>query len=340
MLLSIFGVQTLSFNDFMLVILLAALSNYLLLLWFIPFLRRQFIDLPNDRSSHCRPTPRGGGFSFVIIASASSGLALISGQFSPLGLSPLFFLPLAVVGFVDDRRDLHPAWRYLAQLLTSIVIVFVSPLIKGFGLSGLSGSFLLLLFIALLVIGVTAVINFINFMDGLDGLVSGCLVVVITSAAIQLSAPWPIWALVGSLLGFMCWNWSPAKVFMGDVGSTFLGAIFALLVLQESSWPEAIGLLLVSTPLLGDACLCVLRRLMAGHAVFQAHRLHLFQRLHLAGWSHAQVSTFYISATASLAIAFLWGGLIWVIPLSVVELLIGVWLDQQVAVPFAVASCD
>jgi len=145
---------------------------------------------------------------------------------------------------------------------------------------------------------------------------------------------------VGSLLGFLFWNWSPAKVFMGDVGSTFLGAIFALLVLQASSWPEALAMLLVATPLLGDACLCVPRRMMAGQQVFQAHRLHLFQRLHQAGWPHARVSTFYISATVLLATAFLWGGLSWVIALAVVELLIGVWLDQKVAVPFAVASCD
>jgi hypothetical protein len=77
---------------------------------------------------------------------------------------------------------------------------------------------------------------------------------------------------------------------------------------------------------------------MAGQQVFQAHRLHLFQRLHQAGWPHARVSSLYIAATAVLAIALLWGGLPWVISLAAVELLIGIWLDQKVAVPFAVAS--
>jgi UDP-N-acetylmuramyl pentapeptide phosphotransferase/UDP-N-acetylglucosamine-1-phosphate transferase len=175
-------------------------------------------------------------------------------------------------------------------------------------------------------------------MDGLDGLVAGCMAVTIAALAIALAAPWPIWALVGSLLGFLLWNWSPAKVFMGDVGSTFLGAVFAGLVLQAPSWPEALGLLVVATPLLGDACLCVLRRLLAGQRVFQAHRLHLFQRLHQAGWSHARVSSLYIAATAALAVALLAGGWLWVFGLAVVELLVGVWLDQRVAVPFAVAS--
>jgi len=108
-------------------------------------------------------------------------------------------------------------------------------------------------------------------------------------------------------------------------------------VLQASSWPQALGLLLVATPLLGDACLCVTRRLLAGQRVFQAHRLHLFQRLHQAGWPHARVSLTYIAATAVLAVALLVGGLPWVIGLAVIELLVGVWLDQRVAVPFAVA---
>jgi Fuc2NAc and GlcNAc transferase len=168
--------------------------------------------------------------------------------------------------------------------------------------------------------------------------VAGCMAVTIAALATALAAPWPLWALVGALLGFLLWNWSPAQVFMGDVGSTFLGAVFAGLVLQAPTWPEALGLLLVATPLLGDACLCVPRRLLAGQPVFQAHRLHLFQRLHQAGWPHARVSSLYIAATALLAAALLIGGWPWVVGLSAAELLAGVWLDQRLAVPFAVAS--
>jgi UDP-N-acetylmuramyl pentapeptide phosphotransferase/UDP-N-acetylglucosamine-1-phosphate transferase len=190
----------------------------------------------------------------------------------------------------------------------------------------------------LVIVAVTAVINFTNFMDGLDGLVAGCMAVIISALALRLAAPLPIWVLVGALLGFLLWNWSPAKVFMGDVGSTFLGAVFAGLLLQASTLSEALGLLMVATPLLGDACLCVLRRLLAGQRVFQAHRLHLFQRLHQAGWSHARVSSLYIAATAVLALALLAGGWAWVTALAAVELLVGLWLDQRVAVPFAVAS--
>jgi Fuc2NAc and GlcNAc transferase len=122
---------------------------------------------------------------------------------------------------------------------------------------------------------------------------------------------------------------------MGDVGSTFLGAVFAGLVLQCSSWPTAFGLLLVATPLLGDAGLCVIRRLLAGEPVFQAHRLHLFQRLHQAGWPHARVASLYITATMVLAVAFLLGGLPWLLPVVLAEILVGVWLDQVKAIPFS-----
>ena len=125
---------------------------------------------------------------------------------------------------------------------------------------------------------------------------------------------------------------------MGDVGSTFLGAVFSVLVLQSSSWIEALALLLVITPLLGDACFCVLRRLLDGQRVFHAHRLHLFQRLHQAGLPHDRVTILYLVATSVLAIALLCGGLLLVSVIAVVVLLVGVWLDQQVAISFNVAS--
>ena len=273
--------------------------------------------------------------AFVMVSSVASVLALIISASSavfhlPLVLSPLLALPLALVGLLDDRHNLPASWRYSVQLATAFVVIQLCPLV--------SSTNIFIPMFALLLIAVTSVINFTNFMDGIDGLVAGCMAVAMTAAAIQLAAPGPIWALVGALLGFLFWNWSPAKVFMGDVGSTFLGAVFAVLVLQASTWPEALGLLLVATPLLGDACFCVLRRLLSGQRVFQAHRLHLFQRLHQAGWPHSRVSITYIAATAVLAVAMLAGGWPWVFCLAVVELLLGVWLDQRVAVPFAVAS--
>jgi Fuc2NAc and GlcNAc transferase len=317
------------------VVVVAATTSWGLLYVLIPSLSHRLVDQPNHRSSHTQPTPRGGGVAFVMISSFASILALffLSGSASAsstLVVAPLLALPLALVGLCDDRHNLPATWRFGVQLATAFIVILASPLVTL--------TLDLLPLLLLLLFAVTAVINFTNFMDGLDGLVAGCIAVAMASAAIQLAAPWPIWSLVGSLFGFLLWNWSPAKVFMGDVGSTFLGAVFAALVLQGTTWAEVLALLLVATPLLADAGLCVTRRLMAGQRLFQAHRLHLFQRLHQAGWSHARVSSLYIVSTAVLSIAFLLGGLPCVSTLAGLEVLLGICLDNKVAVPFAVAS--
>ena len=171
-------------------------------------------------------------------------------------------------------------------------------------------------------------------MDGIDGLVASCMAIAIYTSSFVLDISWPLWVLVGSLLGFLLLNWMPAKVFMGDVGSTFLGAVFAGLVLNAPTWDQALALLIVSTPLYADAGSCVLRRLFAGQPIFEAHRLHLFQRLNQAGWSHALISLIYISATATLALVLFFGGLLWLIFVAFLEILIGLWLDITVAAPF------
>ena len=304
---------------------LAAVTSWGLLRALIPLLRQRLLDQPNGRSSHHQPTPRGGGVAFVLVAAAASLLALATAGPPVVALS-LIALPLALVGFLDDRYNLPARWRYGMQLATALLLILVSPLPLPW------------LWALPLMIAITAVINFTNFMDGVDGLVASCMAIALTAACLQLSAPWPLWALVGGLLGFLLWNWSPASVFMGDVGSTFLGAVFAGMVLQASSWSEALGLMLVATPLLADACHCVPRRLLAGQRVTQAHRLHLYQRLHQAGWSHAQVSSLYMAATAALAFTLIGGGERAVLALAVVELLVGIWLDQRVAVPFSASQ--
>lgn len=319
----------------------SALASWGFLWLLIPLLRRKLLDQPNARSAHRLPTPRGGGLAFVLVATVASGLTLLRGEGSTLLALPLVALPLALVGVLDDRRNLPARWRYGAQLLTAWVLLLLSPLATALPASLPLSGLLLWPLAVLLLVAVTAVINFTNFIDGLDGLVASCLAVALTAAALQQAAPpLVLWPLVGALLGFLVWNWSPARVFMGDVGSTFLGAVFAGVVLQAPSWPEALGLLLVATPVLGDACFCVPRRLLAGQQVFQAHRLHLFQRLHQAGWSHRRVAGFYAGATVLLAAALLVAGWPWVVLLALLTLLLGLWLDQCVAVPFAPPARD
>jgi Fuc2NAc and GlcNAc transferase len=320
------------FFRFLLVPLFSAICSWLLLAVLVPRLHRCLIDMPNARSSHIDPTPRGGGIAFVVVASVASILACLSSPLrlsspQPMVVAPLISLPLALVGLCDDRFNLPSFLRFVVQVLTAFLAVSLSSL-------RVPSQYQLPLLLFTLIV-VTSVINFTNFMDGLDGLVAGCMSIVIAATSYQLDAPWSIWALVGALLGFLCWNWSPARVFMGDVGSTFLGAVYAVLVLQASTWSQALAFLLLATPLLGDACICVLRRLISGHRVFQAHRLHLFQRLHQSGWPHFCVSSLYIAATGVLAIALQCGGLPWVAGIAAFELFIGVLLDQLVAVRFS-----
>ncbi len=295
---------------------LAAMLSAGLLGLLLPLLLRRLPDHPNARSAHGQPTPRGGGVAFVLV-----------GVLWGLPVTPLLCTPLALVGLLDDRFDLPSGLRYLAQLFTATALLAAAalPVVSGSWLGVLAG--------LVIVVAITATINFVNFMDGLDGLVASCLAVFLTVAALSVGAAW-LWPLVGALLGFLAWNWNPARVFMGDVGSTFLGAVMASVVLQEPNWSEALGLLLVATPLLGDAVICVVRRWRAGHSLFQAHRLHLYQRLHRAGVSPPWIAAGYAGATALLGVGYLVGGTMAVMILAVLTVLLGIHLDQAKALHF------
>ena len=307
----------------LLVAVTAGAASWLLLRALIPQLKQRLLDQPNDRSAHTTPTPRGGGVAFVLVTLLFSSLLLLVGP-SPALWIPWICAPLAVVGLLDDRLNLPALLRYSIQILTAIALLLPTALPTPFW-PWLCGP--------LVVIAVTAVINFVNFTDGLDGLVASCMA--ITLAAVALDGASGLWPLVGALAGFLIWNWAPAKVFMGDVGSTFLGAVFAGMVLQANSWPQALAMLLLATPLLADACLCVIRRAAAGQRIFQAHRLHLFQRLHQAGWSHQNVAALYSGATAVLAVLQLTLGLSGILVGAVAVIGLGLWLDNKKAVPFA-----
>ena len=284
----------------------------MLLWWLVPVLRQRLPDLPNARSSHRSPTPRGGGLAFVVVATL---LKPLYAQGATAWI-PVVCAPLALVGILDDRFNLPALWRYLAQLFTALALMAMTSL----SLPLWSLPFVLL--------AVTAIINFFNFMDGLDGLVASCAAVLMLASG--------QWVLAGALLGFLLWNWSPARVFMGDVGSTYLGAIFAGLVLQRPEPLQSLLFLLVATPLLADAFICVLRRWHAGQQIFQPHRLHLYQRLHSAGWPHASVSFLYLLQTSLLAVGFFFA-----LPLPsmlgavFMVLWLGFWLDQKQASSFS-----
>ncbi len=279
-------------------LLVLSLASFLISLLTVALIKQSFsqqlLDIPNERSSHTQPTPRGGGLGFIIAFAMTSAIAAALGipSISLLSLW-LVLIPLTIIGILDDRQGVPAAIRYLVQLSAASIAIayfgsFPQPWLDSFGIAGQITA------IALTAIGITALINFYNFMDGLDGLVAGCTVVQIGFLALYLNQP-ILWLLVAALLGFLWWNWSPAKIFMGDAGSTVLGATVAIALLDNSSNPaRAWSALAITLPLASDAIYTLFRRLIRRENIFKAHRSHLYQRLQQSGWSHAQVSSTYI----------------------------------------------
>lgn len=308
----------------------------------LPILRRSFLDDPNKpNSAHANPIPSSGGVVFVFLAiifgllSAAFGSKLATCSPGWLAWIPLMCLPLAGVGMLDDHRDVSVWIRFGIQFITAGVLFAISPLSVSWWL------------VIPLLIAAVAIINFINFIDGMDGVLGGCSAILMLSAASSFALsqarfgsgldPLPIYGLVGSILGFLCLNWSPAKVFMGDVGSTFIGSAYLGYVLQQRDDSSAISLLLVSFPILADAGGCVLRRIQYRQPILRPHKLMLYQRLNQSGWKHSQVASLYTGLTAWLAITHILGGLYWVLLMVVVQSFLCLWLDQRVAVPFLIS---
>ena len=281
-------------------LLVLSLASFLLSLLTVALIKQRFgqqlLDIPNDRSSHTQPTPRGGGLGFIIAFAITSAIAPF-----PLSL-PLWLvlLPLTIIGILDDRQGVPAALRYLVQLgAASIAVAAFGSFPLPWSSFGVAGQISV---IALTLIGITALINFYNFMDGLDGLVAGTTAVQLGFLAFYLHQP-VLWLLVAALLGFLRWNWSPAQIFMGDAGSTVLGATVAIALLNNGDSVRTWSALAITFPLVLDAIYTLIRRLIRQENIFQAHRSHLYQRLQQSGWSHAQVASTYLGLTLAIALS-------------------------------------
>ncbi|MGF1479777.1 MAG: glycosyltransferase family 4 protein [Cyanophyceae cyanobacterium] len=295
---------------------------------------QQLLDIPNERSSHAHPTPRGGGLGFIIAFALTSVVAAVTVFSVPVTLW-LVLIPLTAVGILDDRQGVPAGVRYAVQLATAAVAV------AGFGIDALfpqATGVAELGAIALTLIGFTALINFYNFMDGLDGLVAGTTAVQLGFLAFTLNQPF-LWLLVAALLGFLRWNWSPAQIFMGDAGSTVLGAtVAAALLNSDRPSVQAWSALVVTFPLMADAVYTLGRRLWQRENIFRAHRTHLYQRLQQSGWSHGQVASTYIGITVLVAVSLSLGA--WGAVLSSVGI-IGALIGGELLVhQFSQASAD
>ncbi|SEO62566.1 glycosyltransferase family 4 protein [Pseudomonas sp. ok266] len=249
-------------------------------------LARSMLDVPNDRSSHTMPTPRGGGVSIVLtflcalLALWSTGVIGVDFFLGAAGAGGL----VALIGFMDDHGHIAARWRLLGHFGAAVwVLVWTGGLapVTLFGSSfdlGWIGHIFALFYLVWM-------LNLYNFMDGIDGLASVEAISVCGSVCLlywlsgQQSLVWAPLLLSMAVLGFLLWNFPPAKIFMGDAGSGFLGVILGVLSLQATAInPDFLwGWLILLGVFIVDATFTLLRRLLRGDKVYEAHRSHAYQ---------------------------------------------------------------
>lgn len=267
----------------------------------IPHLRRaQVIDIPNARSLHVAAVPRGAGLAIALVVTLVQLALVMSGLWSSqpalvtIGVAAGF----AALGWSDDRASRSVAMRFAVQAVLSMVFVTLAlPPEINWPLRGL------------LWLAVMWAVNLFNFMDGADGLAGvqtlaasvglGALLSATGHSGAALSA----FALAGAAAGFLAWNWHPARIFLGDVGSYFIGFELAALAMlnidsQGGPWPA----LILVAPFVIDASLTLCARALRGVPVWRAHREHVYQLLVLRAWSPARLS----SALALLLVGLCW----------------------------------
>lgn len=263
-------------------------ASFLLTRWMRRYaVRDGMLDRPNARSSHVQPTPRGGGVSFVVTTLAATlGLAT-SGELSAREASGILLggSLVAIVGAIDDKRGLAARWRFSVHMISIAFLIGLMASWDAALLHDLSTAARAVLLALALVSGIW-LINLTNFMDGIDGIAGTEAVTVCSAIAIcgvLTAAPratilLPVFLAAGAL-GFLLWNWPPARIFMGDAGSGFLGFCFAALTFQSAQvspplfwcWVIMLGVFVT------DATVTIVRRQLRGERVTLAHRTHGYQ---------------------------------------------------------------
>jgi len=262
------------------------------------------IDNPNERSSHTIPTPRGGGLSFVITFLTAFAFAYFF-NISDLTPQPKPFwailccgLLIAGIGFWDDHTHIPARWRFLAHSIAALT----GLLLLGMPEIPLPGLTLNLSIIGypLGIIALVWLLNLFNFMDGIDGIAGaealfvGIGAILIMQFATTGGYAIPIFwlsILMAGITGFLVWNWPPAKIFMGDAGSGFLGLMLGLFALWSANLGFSIWCWIILFALfITDATVTLLRRMLNGERWFEAHRSHLYQQLSRKWGSHRSVT--------------------------------------------------
>lgn len=277
-------------------------------------LAKSLIDVPNERSSHTVPTPRGGGVAIVL---SFLFLLPVLPIFSLLSWSSTWGLlgagaGIAVLGFLDDHGHIAARWRLLGHFSAAVWALFWlggAPPLAVMGTTFDMGWIGILLAILYLV----WTLNLYNFMDGIDGLASVEAIFASLSAALIYAfmgldaMAWAPLLLSFAVAGFLYWNFPPAKIFMGDAGSGFLGVTLGVFSLQ-AAWASP-SLIWVWLILMGvfvvDATFTLIRRLMRGDKIYEAHRSHAYQYASRKFGSHLPVTL-----TVSLV------NVVWLLPIA------------------------
>ena len=257
--------------------------------------RRWLLDHPNERSLHQRPTPRSGGLAITLgIVLGGVGVAVAASlpeQLIWLGAGSLLIVG---VSFLDDLSHVHPVIRISVHFLVALVLVLAGFAIDAVGLPGMRWQLLPWLSVAITCLYVAWLVNLYNFMDGMDGFAGGMAVIGFGTFAL-LGALGGHTAFAGvcaviaaASAGYLLFNFPPARIFMGDVGSSLLGFLVAGL----SLWASRQGIfplwmaILVFSPFIVDATITLIYRLWRRERIWEGHKSHCYQRLVQLGWGH------------------------------------------------------
>lgn len=277
--------------------------------------RAGLFDIPNARSSHVTPTPRGGGAGILaglIVAAALSGAL----KDHVMILSIFATAIIAILGFIDDLRHL-PAWaKFIVQVVTATGALWTGDLF----LRRIALPFVTIplgpLAAGVTILLVVGWINAYNFMDGVNGIAAVQAIIAGTVLAVLLWRSGDIRAAViaaasaGGAAGFLPWNFPKARIFMGDVGSGSIGFLFAILILRVSPHVGIVAATLPLFPFLFDSSVTVLRRAVHGERFFTPHRTHFYQRLAQLSGSHVVVTVVWgILAVFSSVVALMYSSL-------------------------------
>ena len=313
---------------------------------------RRLVDRPNERSLHDRPVSRAGGVAILAGVAAGLATAALAGSAAFLAAPAPGYgwvlagaLVIAVVSFTDDVRRASPAVRIVSHLAAAACVVLAGLPAERIVLPGATlplgpaaGAVFTVLFVAWIV-------NLYNFMDGMDGFAGGMTAIGFATLAVLCAgqgAPGlaaAVLVVAAAALGFLPFNFPPAKMFMGDLGSTLLGYLCAVAMLwaeRSASVPLWISVLVFS-PFIVDATVTLARRTVAGERPWRAHRDHFYQRLVRLGWGHRKTVVreygLMLACACSAAAALR-------LPPGARGALLGAWVAAYVVIMFGIARLE